>query len=46
MVLLWSGKAGAWSPPETIEGHLLATLDLARVHDGITAREELRAFCR
>ena len=46
MVLLWSGRAGMWSPPETISGHVLATLDLAPAHDGITAREELRAFCR
>jgi CheY-like chemotaxis protein len=46
MLLLWSGSAGAWSPPETIDGHVLATSDLSRVHDGITVREELRAFCR
>jgi CheY-like chemotaxis protein len=46
MVLLWSGKAGAWSPPETIDGHLLATLDLGQVHDGTVAGEKLRAFCR
>ena len=46
LLLLWSGSAGAWSPPESIDGHLLATADLSRVHDGITARDELRAFCR
>jgi CheY-like chemotaxis protein len=46
MLLLWSGSAGAWSPPETVEGHVLATADLSRVHDGITACEELRAVCR
>jgi CheY-like chemotaxis protein len=45
-VLLWSGGPGAWSPPETIDGHVLAMADLACVHDGSTAREELRAFCR
>jgi CheY-like chemotaxis protein len=46
ILLLWSGRSGAWSPPDTIEGHVLATRDLSRVHDGVTAREELRAFCR
>jgi CheY-like chemotaxis protein len=46
ILLLWSGRAVAWSPPETIEGHVLARPDLARVHDGVTAREELRALCR
>jgi CheY-like chemotaxis protein len=46
MLLLWSGRAGAWSPPETVEGHVLVTADLSRVHDGITAREQLHAVCR
>jgi CheY-like chemotaxis protein len=45
ILLLWSGSPGEWSPPDTIEGHVLAKPDLSRLRDGITAREELRAFC-
>jgi CheY-like chemotaxis protein len=45
MLFLWSGAAGSWSPAG-IDGHVLATADLSRVHDGITVRDELRAFCR
>jgi CheY-like chemotaxis protein len=46
MLLLWSGRAGGWSPPETLENHVRATADLSRVHDDITARAELYALCR
>jgi transcriptional regulator with GAF, ATPase, and Fis domain len=46
MLLLWSGSAGAWSPPHAIEGHVRATADLSRVHDAVTTRAELHAFCR
>jgi hypothetical protein len=46
MLLLWSGSDGAWSPPESVDSHVLATADLSRVHDGTMAREELLAFCR
>jgi CheY-like chemotaxis protein len=46
ILLLWSGSdAGAWSPSETVAGHVLATADLSRVKDGVTIRDELRAFC-
>jgi CheY-like chemotaxis protein len=41
MLLLWSGRPGAWSPPKSIEGHVRATADLSRIHDGMTARAEL-----
>ena len=45
LLLLWSGSAGAWSPPATVRGHVLAGVDLSGVHDGAKAQEELRAFC-
>jgi CheY-like chemotaxis protein len=45
ILLLSSGNAGAWSPPATIDGHVLAKAALSHVHDGVTAREELRSFC-
>jgi CheY-like chemotaxis protein len=44
MLLLWSGRVGGWSPPETVDGHVRAYL--SPVHDGMTARAELYAFCR
>lgn len=44
-LLLWSGRAGSRSPVAKIDGRVLATADLSRVHDGVTAREILREFC-
>jgi hypothetical protein len=44
VILLWGGHTGGWSPPETVKGHVLATIALCDVHDCNAAAARIRSL--
>jgi CheY-like chemotaxis protein len=45
MVVLWAGKAGAWSPPENVVGHVLSQVEFSGVREHEAASARLRTIC-
>jgi CheY-like chemotaxis protein len=45
MVLLWGGRAGAWSLPEKVAGHVLSQVELSGVPEHEAASARLRTVC-
>jgi CheY-like chemotaxis protein len=45
MVVLWGGRAGAWSLPENVAGHVLSQVELSGVREHAAASARLRTVC-
>jgi hypothetical protein len=45
MVVLWGGRAGAWSPPENVVGHVVSQVEFSGVREHGVACARLRTMC-